>query len=200
VPRFPRESPLPASNRRPLPYHGSLADPCDLASAAKVPCRETETTAPQACAAVGTFWHPPSPTGYPACDCFLAQLIAKRRTENASRDRSRRNHERLVLSEHVFGHHRRMTSQGSPHARFRRALLTKNMTIIDAAAAELGRLGLEDALPMLVVMAEKGDPCFPEAAARFAARPSSAVSARRRPIAFLASRSAGIHSVTRWAR
>jgi hypothetical protein len=63
-----------------------------------------------------------------------------------------------------------MTSQGNPHARFRRALLTKNMTIIDAAAAELGRLGLEDALRMLVVMAEKGDPRFPEAAARFAAR------------------------------
>jgi hypothetical protein len=57
------------------------------------------------------------------------------------------------------------------------------MTIIDAAAAELGRLGLEDALRMLVVMAEKGDPRFPEAAARFAA-----VSARRSPIAFSASR------------
>jgi hypothetical protein len=35
------------------------------------------------------------------------------------------------------------------------------MRIIDAAAAELGRLGLEDALRMLVVMAEKGDPRFP---------------------------------------
>jgi hypothetical protein len=70
----------------------------------------------------------------------------------------------------VFEYDQRMTAQGSPHARFRRALLTKNMTIIDAAAAELGRLGLEDALRMLVVMAEKGDPRFPAAAARFAAR------------------------------
>jgi hypothetical protein len=37
-----------------------------------------------------------------------------------------------------------VTSQGSAHARFRRALLTKNLTIIDAAAAELGRLDLDE--------------------------------------------------------
>lgn len=67
--------------------------------------------------------------------------------------------------EHAF-----VTSQGSPYTRFRHALLTKNMTIIDAAAAELGRLELDDALRVLVVMAEKHDPRFGRAAARFAAR------------------------------
>jgi hypothetical protein len=65
---------------------------------------------------------------------------------------------------------RAVTSQGSPHARFRRALLTKNLTIIDAAAAELGWLDLGDALRVLRVMAEKRDPRFRRAAARFAAR------------------------------
>jgi hypothetical protein len=63
-----------------------------------------------------------------------------------------------------------MTSQGSPHARFRRALLTGNMTLVDAAARELPRLGLEDALRVVVVMAAKRDPRFDRAAARFAAR------------------------------
>jgi hypothetical protein len=63
-----------------------------------------------------------------------------------------------------------VTSQGSAHARFRRALLTKNLMIIDAAAAEVGWLNLEDALRVLLVMAEKQDRRFPRAAARFAAR------------------------------
>lgn len=63
-----------------------------------------------------------------------------------------------------------MTSQGSTHARLRRALLTKNSLLTDAAAAELGHLTLDDALRVLVVMAEKCDPRFERAAARFAAR------------------------------
>jgi hypothetical protein len=63
-----------------------------------------------------------------------------------------------------------VTSQGSPHARFRRALLTKNVFLIDAAAAELPQVGLDDALRILVVFAEKRDPRFQRAAARFAAR------------------------------
>jgi hypothetical protein len=63
-----------------------------------------------------------------------------------------------------------VTSQGHAQARFRRAVLTKNMTIIEAAVADLGRLRLEDALAVLVVMAEKHDPRFERAAARFAAR------------------------------
>ena len=63
-----------------------------------------------------------------------------------------------------------MGSQGHPYARFRRALLTKNVRQIDAAARELQHVGLEDALRILVVMAEKHDDRFERAAARFAAR------------------------------
>ena len=54
--------------------------------------------------------------------------------------------------EHAF-----VTSQGHPYARFRRALLTKNVRLIDAAARELTQVSLEDALRILVVLAEKGD-------------------------------------------
>lgn len=63
-----------------------------------------------------------------------------------------------------------MTSQGSPHARFRRALLTGNLNLIDAAARELQTIGLDDVLRILRVLADKGDPRFERAAARFAAR------------------------------
>ena len=63
-----------------------------------------------------------------------------------------------------------MTSEGSPHARFRRALLTKNLALIDAAARELRHMALDDALRMLVVMADRGDARFDRAGARFAAR------------------------------
>jgi hypothetical protein len=39
-----------------------------------------------------------------------------------------------------------MTSDGSPYARFRRALATGNPGLVMPAAAELGRLSLADAL------------------------------------------------------
>jgi hypothetical protein len=60
--------------------------------------------------------------------------------------------------------------KGSPYARFRRALLTGNLQIIEGAAAELPQISLDDALRILVVMAEKSDPRFDRAAARWAAR------------------------------
>jgi hypothetical protein len=63
-----------------------------------------------------------------------------------------------------------VTSSGSPHARFRRAVLTGNLAIIDAAARELPTIGLKDALDVLRVMAIKRDDRFERAAARFAAR------------------------------
>jgi hypothetical protein len=63
-----------------------------------------------------------------------------------------------------------MTSQGSPYSRFRRALLTRNPLLIDAAARELAVIGLDDALRILIVFAERRDPRFAQAAARFAAR------------------------------
>ena len=67
--------------------------------------------------------------------------------------------------EHAF-----VTSQGHAHARFRRALLTKNLTLIDAAARELQHVGLDDALRVLVVFAEHDDVRFDRAASRFVAR------------------------------
>ena len=63
-----------------------------------------------------------------------------------------------------------MTSQGHAYSRFRRALLSKNVNLIDAAARELPQIGLEDALRILVVLAERRDERFERAAARFAAR------------------------------
>lgn len=63
-----------------------------------------------------------------------------------------------------------MGNAGSPLPRLRRALLTGSMTLIDAAARELPHVGLEDALRILVVMAERRDQRYPRAAARWAAR------------------------------
>jgi hypothetical protein len=63
-----------------------------------------------------------------------------------------------------------MGDAGSAHARFRRALLTGNVAIVDAAARELPQVSLADALRILVVLADKRDERFSRAAARFAAR------------------------------
>jgi hypothetical protein len=60
--------------------------------------------------------------------------------------------------------------QGHPHAQFRRALLTKNLRLIDAAARELNAVGLDDALRILVVLADKRDERFERAAVKSAAR------------------------------
>jgi hypothetical protein len=61
-------------------------------------------------------------------------------------------------------------SEGHAYARFRRALLSKNVRLIDAAARELPQISLKDALRVLIVLAEKRDERFGRAAARFAAR------------------------------
>lgn len=42
-----------------------------------------------------------------------------------------------------------VTSQGNPYSRFQRALETRNLTIIEAAAAELPTIKLDDALVIL---------------------------------------------------
>ncbi|HET8537599.1 MAG TPA: hypothetical protein VFL73_10520 [Solirubrobacteraceae bacterium] len=63
-----------------------------------------------------------------------------------------------------------MTSDGSAYSRFRRALLTGNMSLVNATARELPQIALDDALRILRVMAAKQDPRFDRAAARFAAR------------------------------
>jgi hypothetical protein len=67
--------------------------------------------------------------------------------------------------EHAF-----VTSEGHAHARFRRALLSKNLKLIEAASRELPHVGLDDALRVLVVFAERRDARYERAATRFAAR------------------------------
>jgi hypothetical protein len=63
-----------------------------------------------------------------------------------------------------------VSSAPDAYARFRHALLTKNVIVVYAAARDVGHLSLEDALRLLVLLAEKRDERFERAAARFAAR------------------------------
>ncbi len=63
-----------------------------------------------------------------------------------------------------------VTSQGSAYSRFQRALTTGNLGVIEAAAAELPRVGLDDALAILVVLAQSADPRFDRVAARWVGR------------------------------
>src|SRR5262245_45493788 len=67
--------------------------------------------------------------------------------------------------EHVF-----VTSQGSPSARFQRALATGNPTIATAAAAELGSVPLADALALVLIYRDAADRRFERAAVRWHGR------------------------------
>lgn len=57
-----------------------------------------------------------------------------------------------MIYEHTF-----VTSDGSAYARFRRALATGNELLVLAAARELPRVGLDDALRICIVLRD-GDP------------------------------------------
>ena len=63
-----------------------------------------------------------------------------------------------------------MTSEGSAHARFRRALEAGTPLMVRAAAAELQRVGLDGALAICVVFLDGEPDSFPRAAARGVAR------------------------------
>jgi hypothetical protein len=63
-----------------------------------------------------------------------------------------------------------MTSQGHAVSRFARAVKTGNPNIVVAAAAELPRLSLADALLVLLVFARTRAPQTEAAAVRWAAR------------------------------
>jgi hypothetical protein len=63
-----------------------------------------------------------------------------------------------------------VTSEGSAHSRFQRALTTGNPTLALATAAELPRVSLHDALRLLMLMAGDDAPRFSRAAARWHAR------------------------------
>src|SRR3954452_3385772 len=63
-----------------------------------------------------------------------------------------------------------MTSGGSPYARFKRALLTGNIALVHAAAAELPAVDLADALSICLLMSARDDDRFERAAVRWLAR------------------------------
>jgi hypothetical protein len=63
-----------------------------------------------------------------------------------------------------------MTSQGSPYARFRRALATGDVTIVRAAAAEMPVVALADALRICLVLRDADAPGYERAAMRWLGR------------------------------
>ena len=63
-----------------------------------------------------------------------------------------------------------MTSGGSPYSRFKRALLTGNLALVRAAAAELPAVDLADALAICLLMSARDDDRFERAAVRWLAR------------------------------
>jgi hypothetical protein len=69
------------------------------------------------------------------------------------------------LDEHVF-----VTSDGSPYSRFRRALATGNETLVIAAARELPRISLDDALRVCLVLRDGEAERFERAAVRWLGR------------------------------
>jgi HEAT repeat protein len=60
--------------------------------------------------------------------------------------------------------------KGSPYARFKRSLETQRLPVVLAAAAELNHVGVDDALEILILMAQEEDPLFDRAAARWVGR------------------------------
>jgi hypothetical protein len=65
---------------------------------------------------------------------------------------------------------RSMASQRYAAARFQRALATGDLEPIEAAASDLPTVGLDDALVILSLLADSGDPRFDRAAARWIGR------------------------------
>jgi hypothetical protein len=63
-----------------------------------------------------------------------------------------------------------VTSQGSAHGRFQRAVSRRNILVAETSARELGRLSLIDALSLVVLYAATGSPKFEAAAVRWLAR------------------------------
>jgi hypothetical protein len=86
-----------------------------------------------------------------------------------------------------------VTSEGSPYARFRRALETGNELLVLGAARELPQIGLDDALRICLVLRD-GDPVrFERAAVRWLGR--FALEARAATIADLRAAAAAMESL-----
>ncbi len=67
--------------------------------------------------------------------------------------------------EHAF-----VSIKGGPYQRFRRALEIGRLPLVLAAAAELPRLELDDALEVLLLIADQDERRFPRAATRWLGR------------------------------
>jgi hypothetical protein len=63
-----------------------------------------------------------------------------------------------------------MTSDGSAYSRFRRALSTGNLLLVRAAAAELPRVALRDALEVCLLLRDQDGERFERAAVRWLGR------------------------------
>ena len=63
-----------------------------------------------------------------------------------------------------------MSSKGTPHGRFRRALASGDPLLIRTAAAEVGHIDLGDALAVCRALHAADDPAYERAAVRFLAR------------------------------
>ncbi len=63
-----------------------------------------------------------------------------------------------------------MTSEGRPYARFRRALEVRSVMQAETAAREMGRLGLNDALDSLTLLAVEAPDRHDRAARRWLGR------------------------------
>ena len=63
-----------------------------------------------------------------------------------------------------------MTSQGSPYARFQRALRIGRLSMVRAAAAELPQVDLTDALQICLLIERQDEERFERAAVRWLAR------------------------------
>jgi len=63
-----------------------------------------------------------------------------------------------------------MTSDGSPYARFQRALRIGRLSLVRAAATELPRVELDDALSICLLISEQDAERFERAAVRWLAR------------------------------
>jgi hypothetical protein len=63
-----------------------------------------------------------------------------------------------------------MTSQGTAHGRFQRAIRDRDLRRAAMAARELGHVSLADALALTLLAADLDDECWPRAAGRWAGR------------------------------
>ena len=63
-----------------------------------------------------------------------------------------------------------MTAEGNPRARFARAITARSVILAELALGELEHLRLEDALRLVYLYGETGDPKYEPAARKYLAR------------------------------